>query len=270
VLIAGGIWFAVGRGRSTAPPVPSPEAAPTVAAAPVSEPPSTAAEAAKVVDPKAVEAEAKRLAAEAERARRDTAKAAAQAKAVPSPAPGAPALSLTAKAPLEPPRPAEVVTAVAIPAPPVVPTVESAAAKAPAIEPTRPAPPEVVVTQAPPAVPPAIPQAVDDAPGVGDIVGPGEGVVEPKLVRMGAFTGLPAQARQLARTSHDQSLGTTVLFGLVDENGKITEVRILRPSPHKFADEAAIRALRNATITPATKDGVKVKMWSTFAVTVKP
>ncbi|HSB36389.1 MAG TPA: energy transducer TonB, partial [Thermoanaerobaculia bacterium] len=126
--------------------------------------------------------------------------------------------------------------------------------------------PEVSVPEAPPAIPPA----VDGKPNFGDLVGPGEGVVEPKLVQMGAFTGLPAQARQIARTSHDQSLGTTVLIGLVDENGNVTDVRILRPSPHKFADEAAIRALRSARITPATKDGVKVKMWSTFAVTVKP
>jgi TonB family protein len=50
----------------------------------------------------------------------------------------------------------------------------------------------------------------------------------------------------------------------------VTEVRILRPAPYKFVDEAAIRALKSARIAPATKEGVKVKMWSTFAVTVKP
>jgi TonB family protein len=144
---------------------------------------------------------------------------------------------------------------VAVAAPPTVPTPEAA----------RPVPTEVSIPQAPPAVP--APAA--GKPNVGDLVGPGEGVVEPKLVRLGAFTGLPTQARQLTRSA-DGTLGITVLMGLVDENGNVTDVRLIRPSPHKFVDEAAIRSLRSAKITPATKDGVKVKMWSTFAITVKP
>ncbi len=137
---------------------------------------------------------------------------------------------------------------------------------APMAEAARAVPTEVSIPQAPPP----LPAPVAGMPSVGELVGPGEGVVEPKLVRLGAFTGLPPQARQMTRTSSDGSLGITVLMGLVDENGNVTDVRLIRPSPHKFVDEAAIRALRSAKITPATKDGVKVKMWSTFAITVKP
>ena len=103
----------------------------------------------------------------------------------------------------------------------------------------------------------------------GDLVGPGEGVVEPKILAMGAFTGLPPQARQIASKSPDRSLGTCILMALIDENGKVGDVRVEKSSPYPFVDEAAIRALRNARIAPATKDGVKVKMWSTIAVTVK-
>jgi TonB family protein len=87
---------------------------------------------------------------------------------------------------------------------------------------------------------------------------------------MGAFTELPPQARQLARGSADGTLGTTVLMALIDENGSVNNVRVVKSAPYKFVDEAAIRALKSARIAPATKYGVKVKMWSTIAVTVKP
>jgi TonB family protein len=233
----------------------------------------------KVVDQKAVEAEAKRLAAEAEKSRREAEKKAAAGVAG-APTAAAPGLSLAAKAPAEPPKAAEgpahtgAAPAAAVPASPAatVPAPTAAAAPAPTIvlvaappAAPRPAPTEVSVAQASPA----IPAPVDGKPNVGDLVGPGEGVVEPKLVRLGEFTGLPSQARQLSHSA-DGSLGITVLMGLVDENGDITDIRLIRPSPYKFADDAAIRALRGAKITPATKDGVKVKMWSTFAITVKP
>jgi len=59
-------------------------------------------------------------------------------------------------------------------------------------------------------------------------------------------------------------------MALIDENGTVTEVRVVKPALYKFVDDAAVGALRSARISPATKDGVKVKMWSTFAVTVKP
>ncbi len=63
LLAAAGLYFARGRGFAPAPPPPTP-AVPSTASAPATDAPAPpAAEALKVVDPKAVEAEAKRLAA---------------------------------------------------------------------------------------------------------------------------------------------------------------------------------------------------------------
>jgi TonB family protein len=116
---------------------------------------------------------------------------------------------------------------------------------------------------------PVIPSASNAPVKEGDLVGPGEGIVEPKLVRLGEMRGMPPQARQITRSS-DGSIGTPVLMALVDERGAVVETRIIRPSSYKFVDEAATRALKGATIQPATKDGVKVKMWKTFPIAVRP
>ena len=59
-------------------------------------------------------------------------------------------------------------------------------------------------------------------------------------------------------------------MGLVTETGQVTETRVVRSSNYKFVDDAAVTALKGAQIQPATKGGVKVKMWKTFAITVKP
>ena len=100
-------------------------------------------------------------------------------------------------------------------------------------------------------------------------MGPGEGIVEPRLVRLGGIGTLPPQARQITRGG-DGAIGTPFLMALVDERGVVLEIRVIKPSSYKFVDEAAVRSLKGATIQPATKDGVKVKMWKTFPITVKP
>ena len=131
-------------------------------------------------------------------------------------------------------------------------------------KPTLPPPPEVSVPEKPPVIPAASSAPVQE----GDLVGPGEGVLEPRLVRLGAMGNLPPQARQIARAS-DGSIGTPFLMALVDERGAVREVRVIKPSGYKFVDDAAVRSLKGATIQPATKDGVKVKMWKTFPINVK-
>ncbi len=270
VLVAVGVVVLRNRGGAPvpAPPAATPAAPPASAAAP----PETGAvpvEAQKVVDQKLVEAEARRLAAEAEKARRETEKKVPGGKVPAATAVPAQALSLAPQAPIQPPKPAE--TPVAKPSPQPVADLPPPVVKGvPPPEPATEA--EVAATKPPPptvAAPPPAPAPANAGPVEGDLVGPGEGVVEPKVLAMGAFTGLPPQARQLARTSPDGSLGTSVLMALIDENGKVTDVRVVKAAPFKFVDEAAIRALRSAKIAPATKFGVKVKMWSTIAVTVK-
>jgi TonB family protein len=58
-------------------------------------------------------------------------------------------------------------------------------------------------------------------------------------------------------------------MALVDERGKVNETRVVRSSGNKLADDAAVAALRGAQVEPATKGGVRVKMWKTFSITVK-
>ena len=263
VLVTVGVIVLKGRGRT--PVASGPEAAPTAAPATTAPAPATVApatEAQKVVDPKLVEAEARRLAAESEKSRRDAERKALAAQGPAPSTPSAPSLSLAPRGTLEPPKPVE--TAVARPSPQAVAAPEPPVVKAAPTE--IPKPTEVSVPQPPPPTPPP----VSGRPTEGDLVGPADDVVEPKILRMGAFTGLPPQAKQIAKGSADGSLGTSILMALIDENGKVTDVRVVKPAPYKFVDDAAIGALRSARINAATKDGVKVKMWATFAVTVKP
>jgi serine/threonine protein kinase/CheY-like chemotaxis protein len=250
-------------GGKVAAPAPAPK---SESAAPTPETASTAApapavEAPKIVDPKAVEAEARRLAAE--RAKADAAAKASGKPAAASAAP--PVLTLQpAKTAAEAPPPTTAVKAPE-PLPVAAPPVAAPAVAAPKVEAPSPVPTEVSAPEKPPAIP-----APSSAPvKEGDLVGPGEGVVEPKLMRLGAMSGLPPQARQLKRGA-DGAIGSPVLMALVDEKGAVVETRVIQPSSYKFVDEAAIRALKSATIAPATKDGVKVRMWKTFSIAVRP
>jgi hypothetical protein len=261
-LVGVGLFMTKDRwmGPKSAPPAPVPKSE-TAAPAPVTAAPAPApaAEGPKVVDSKAVEAEARRLAAEREKASRESARQAAAAK---NAAPPAPLTLQPAKTASEPPKETAVKAPepIAVAAPPV-------ATAAPKPEPVAaaPVPTEVSVPEKAPVIPSASNAPVKE----GDLVGPGEGIVEPKLVRLGEMRGMPPQARQITRSS-DGSIGTPVLMALVDERGAVVETRIIRPSSYKFVDEAATRALKGATIQPATKDGVKVKMWKTFPIAVRP
>jgi CheY-like chemotaxis protein/outer membrane biosynthesis protein TonB len=244
-------------GGKTAAPAPAPK---TESAAPAAETASTAApapavEAPKIVDPKAVEAEARRLGAE--RAKADAA-AKASGKVATATAPAVLTLQ-PAKTAADAPPPATAAKPpepLPVAAPPVA---------APKVEAPSPVPTEASVPEKPPAIPAPSNVPVKE----GDLVGPGEGVVEPKLVRLGSMSGLPPEARQIKRGA-DGSIGSPVLMALVDEKGSVVETRIIQPSRYKFVDEAAVRALKSATIAPATKDGVKVRMWKTFSIAVRP
>jgi hypothetical protein len=179
------------RGRDEKGPAPGPTPATVAAATPsASEVPTVApAEAERVVDPKQVEAEARRLAAlEAEKLRA----AARTTGAGVAPAPTAAGVSLAPRAPLEPPKPAAEPTKAPVPTPTAVPVV------APTLPPARPTPEPVRVAEAiPPTRAPAPAAAAPSAAlKEGDLVGPGEGVVEPRIVRLGGFK-LPPQARQI-------------------------------------------------------------------------
>jgi TonB family protein len=268
VLVVGALFVTKDRWSGAKPPVTAPApkteapAASASSAAWVAPSPALlAAESAKIVDPKAVEAEARRLGAEREKALRDAAaKQLATARKPATASAQAPAvLGLAPVKPAESPR-AGGASSVSVPAPKSVEPSSATVVRAP-----EPRPAEVSVPDRPLVVP-----AASNAPvSEGDLVGPGEGVLEPRLVRLGSMGNLPPQARQIKRAA-DGSIGTPFLIALVDERGVVRDIRVIKPSSYKFVDEAAVRSLKSATIQPATKDGVKVKMWKTFPITVKP
>jgi len=280
VLVVGALFVTKNRWTGAKPPVTAPApkteapAASASSAASVAVSPALpAAEPAKIVDPKAVEAEARRLGAEREKALRDAAAKQLTAAGKPATASAqAPAVvGLAPVKPAEPPREGDASSA-SVPAPKSVEPSSATVVRAPEPRPAEAAPKP---TLAPPAEisvpdkPPVIPAALNTPVSEGDLVGPGEGVVEPRLVRLGGMGDLPPQARQVTRAA-DGSIGTPFLMALVDERGVVRDIRVIKPSSYKFVDEAAVRSLKGATIQPATKDGVKVKMWKTFPITVKP
>ena len=64
--------------------------------------------------------------------------------------------------------------------------------------------------------------------------------------------------------------GTAVVSVLVDENGQVQEVRMAEPIKQKGGlNEAALAAARSAHYKPATKDGVRVKMWTRLRIPFK-
>ena len=256
-LVAVAVMMTRGKAPETAPVPPTavPAASSTEAPAPAT---SAAAPAApeKVIDQKALEAEVRKAAAEEAKKLRDAAaqKAATEQPKAAVPGAAAPAVSLAPSQPLAPPKAAPTAT----------PVPEPTKAPEPTAVPVRPTEPPRAAAPAPPA--PAAPAAA--AVREGDIVGAGPGVVEPRLIRLGAFPALPAQARQVKRGGGGD-LGTVSVMALVNERGQVTESRVLRSSNYKFVDDAALAALKSAQIEPATKNGVRVKMYKTFAITVK-
>jgi TonB family protein len=88
-----------------------------------------------------------------------------------------------------------------------------------------------------------------------NIVGPGEGVIEPRVVRLPAI-------RPTGKG------GVPLVLTLVSESGSILEARIVKSSGDVTCDQAAVNALRRSRIEGARQDGRPVKMWKTFAVPV--
>ena len=185
-----------------------------------------------------------------EQQQKDLEKQLAEAKAKGQPVP-APALAQQA--------PAEATPA------PTRPTVAEPTPSAPAPEPQREAAP-VPVQEKPPEPEPqkAVPEP-EPAPQtrVGDLVGPGPGVAPPQLVSFPK-----AEYPPMARTLRVE--GTVIVSVLVDENGQVAEVRMAEPIPRNVGiNEAALRAARSARYKPATKDGVRVKMWTRLKIPFK-
>lgn len=61
--------------------------------------------------------------------------------------------------------------------------------------------------------------------------------------------------------------GTVIINVLVSESGQVLDLRILRGV--NFLNEAAEQIIRRSRFAPPTKDGVRVKAWTTVPVDFK-
>lgn len=169
-----------------------------------------------------------------------------------APAPAAPVTAPLAPRQVEPVAPAQ--AAAPPPSLPATTTPPPAAAK-PAPAPVV-APPVVATAPATTAPAPAPPPAATVPAGVraGDLVTSGPGVVPPRVTRKPALNYPPIAQRM-------KKEATVTVSVLVDENGRVTEVKNLGARAGFGMDEAAAEYARDCAWAPATKDGVKVKMW---------
>jgi protein TonB len=163
------------------------------------------------------------------------------------------------------------------PAPPSAPPPATAPTRQPpAPEPAARPPVEEVAAPAEPIPEPASPPAPEPAPPSrsapepaprpvpavreGELVTMGPGVQAPQLVRF-QKPEYPPIARKL------RVQGEVVVSLLVDETGKVIDTRLVRRAARDVGlEEAALEAARKASYRPATKDGVRVKMWTTLRI----
>jgi TonB family protein len=118
-------------------------------------------------------------------------------------------------------------------------------------------------TVAPPVQPSQQPQTNRQVQA-GDLVPLGTpGAVAPKVKTL-PEPRYPAPAQKLRRAAQVD------IKVLVDERGRVLEAERIGAKAGFGFDEAALDAARRATFQPATKDGVRVKMWTTIRVAFKP
>ncbi len=150
--------------------------------------------------------------------------------------------------------------AAAVPEPAVMTPVQTAPPEPiaePAVERTEPArDPEPAAAEPVPQAPP------QPTTREGDLVQLGPGVAAPQLVSYDKPQYPPAAKRVGAQ-------GVVVVSLLVDENGRVVDTRVVEgPKQHGF-NEAALAAARTARYRPATKDGVRVKVWTRLRIPFK-
>lgn len=135
-----------------------------------------------------------------------------------------------------------------------------AATPVPVVPTPAPTPVPTQIAETRPAAPPVA--ATIAAPGgvkVGDLVTAGPGVVAPKLLRKPPLRYPPLAQRMKKEAS-------VLVKVLVDENGRVIDAQ---PSGAKVGyglDEAAVDWARSCGYAAATKNGVKVRMWTEIKV----
>jgi TonB family protein len=128
----------------------------------------------------------------------------------------------------------------------------------------RPVPAPQPPAPAPQPVPESRPAVQPEAARtqVGDLVSQGTEGLNPARVSRQAV----AQYPPIARVQRMQ--GSVVVSALVNENGQVIETRVVN-SASAVLNAAAIDSIKRSTFTPGTKDGVRVKSWTTVRVDFK-
>ena len=92
----------------------------------------------------------------------------------------------------------------------------------------------------------------------GDLVPLTDDVVKPVPVKK-------VKPRYTLAAKRKRIHGTIIAQALIDENGNVVEVRVLRKMRRPYGlDKEVIKALKKWKFEPATKNGVKVKVYDTF------
>ncbi len=150
---------------------------------------------------------------------------------------------------------------------------EAAAGTAPSSGPSKtggdeeatPKPVPAAETETPRPAPKPEPPPAPRKPAVkeGELVTDGPGVVRPQVVTL-VKPEYPPMARRL------RVEGEVVVSVLVDETGRVVDTRLDKRVPQEVGlNEAALEAARKARFRPATKNGVRVKMWTTISFPFK-
>ena len=98
---------------------------------------------------------------------------------------------------------------------------------------------------------------------------------EGDVVEIGALDVMPRPVRQITAVyptiARQQRISATVVVSaLIDENGEVAQVKILRGVGRFGIDEAATRAMRSARFTSPMKAGKRVKTWYPQTIEFKP
>ncbi len=171
-------------------------------------------------------------------------------RAVPAAAPAATRPATTAVVPTQAPEP--VVVPTEAPAAPVAaPPAATQAPVQPEPTPVPAAPPAPAAQRAPEIAAPAAIQR-------GDLVDTPDTDVEAILTPKPSYPPLARQQRLS---------GVVILRALIDENGTVQDVQVLRGiKPDLGMDAAAASAVKRWRFRPATKGGVPVKLWKTITI----
>ncbi|HPC82694.1 MAG TPA: TonB family protein [Thermoanaerobaculaceae bacterium] len=183
--------------------------------------------------------------------------------------------------PTPPPAPTRAVPVAVVPTPaPAVATRAPAAAPTEAPPPTQAAPPPPTATPVTPPTPTPVPEVV---PTPAPVATRPPLAAEQPTVRTGDLVELtpdvtPPEALSrpmppyppVARRQSIPPRGVVILDVLVDENGAVADVKVLRGMRSQIFDNAAVEAVRAWRFKPATKNGVRVKVHTTQTITFSP